>query len=470
MTTWSNAVNNDFSVTANSRVKSGVSLNPQQIIIDLIKLVAGRAVCVAYSGGVDSHVMLHLLATTRHPQLPAVRALHIDHGLHSESSGWTEHCRQVAADLNIDFESIQVSVEDIDEMGMEAAARKARYHAFRYDLAPDEVLLTAQHQDDQAETLMLQLLRGAGPTGLSAMWPEDELEGLTIVRPFLGLPKTDLLEYAELHQLHWIDDPSNADLSISRNYLRHVIWPRLNKRWPAVSKTLSRSAEHCREAVELMRELASLDARHVCPERSDRLSIAALSQLPQARQRNLLRYALEQNGLTLPSAAILQRIIDEVIPAAEDRMPEVHWPGAMVRRYRDVIYLAADRAEALDLGELEISGTDTVRLPDGRMLKWQLESGKGLKQHVLNGHLLLKFREGGERIRLQGHAQHKALKQLFQEWDVPPWQRPHIPLLFVDHELVAVVGYGYAEHYAADIGEKGWLPVLEHASDKPVFD
>lgn len=447
-----------------------MSLNPQQCIVDLIKLVAGRPVCVAYSGGVDSHVLLHLLANTHHPQLPAIRALHIDHGLHPESTGWAEHCRQIAEELRIEFESIRVNVEQIEESGLEAAARQARYHAFRYDLTADEVLLTAQHQDDQAETLMLQLLRGAGPTGLSAMWPETDIDGLTIVRPFLNFSKQELLEYAELHHLQWIDDPSNTDLSINRNYLRHAIWPHLTERWPAVSRTLSRSAEHCRETVELMRELGSLDARHVCPEQLGRLSITALSQLPRPRQRNLLRYALEQSGLSLPSAAILQRIIDEVIPAAEDRNPEVHWPGAMVRRYRDVIFLEPDRTEALDLGEIELRGSDEVNLPDGRLLKWRLESGKGLKQHVLNGPLLLKFREGGERIRLQGHAQHKSLKQLFQEWDVPPWQRQQIPLLFVDHELVAVVGYGYAEHYAADIGEKGWLPLLEQASAKPVFD
>ena len=447
-----------------------MSLNPQQCIVDLIKRVDGRAVCVAFSGGVDSHVLLHLLATTRHPQLPALRALHIDHGLHAESADWAAHCREVAQALNIEFESIQVSVEKREELGIEAAAREARYHAFRYDLSSDEVLLTAQHQDDQAETLMLQLLRGAGPAGLSAMWPEATLDGLSVIRPFLNVSKQALLEYARLHQLQWIDDPSNTDLSIHRNYLRHQIWPRLNERWPTASKTMSRSAEHCREAVELMRDLGSLDARHVCPEQKNRLSISALSQLPQARQRNLLRYALEQNSLPLPSAAILQRIIDEVIPAAEDRNPEVHWPGVMIRRYRDVIFIEPDRDEPLDLGEFEITGSDEIRLADGRLLRWQLESGKGLKQHVLNRPLKLKFREGGERIRLQGHAQHKSLKQLFQEWDVPPWQRQQIPLLFVDHELVAVVGYGYAEHYAADIGEKGWLPVLEQASAKPVFD
>lgn len=443
-----------------------MAFNPQQIIVDLIKLVAGRAVCVAYSGGVDSHVLLHLLATTNHPQLPAVRALHIEHGLNPESENWAEHCRRIAADLGIDFETISVSVDKIAELGMEAAAREARYHAFRYDLDEDEVLLTAQHQQDQAETLMLQLLRGAGPGGLSAMWPEAELDGLTIIRPFLELSKQDILEYAQLHQLRWINDPSNDDLNINRNFLRHEIWPRLAERWPALSKTLSRSAEHCRESVVLMRELADLDAQKVCPQQTDRLSLSALLKLPMARQRNLLRYAIENNGLPLPSAVILQRILDEVCHAAGDRMPEVKWPGAQVRRYRDELYIEPAQTDAIDLGEIAVQGTDDVQLADGRVLKWRLTSGQGLKQHVVKSRLLLKFREGGERIRLQGHAQHKSLKQLFQEWDVPPWQRQQIPLLFVEHELIAVVGFGYAEHYAADIGEKGWLPYLE----EPVFD
>lgn len=440
-----------------------MAFNPQQIIVDLIKLAAGRPVCIAYSGGVDSHVLLHLLATTRHPQLPAVRALHIDHGLNPASTKWAEHCQQVAEKLDISVETIRVTVENIDELGLEAAARQARYHAFRYDLAEDEVLLTAQHQQDQAETLMLQLLRGAGPTGLSGMWPEVSLDGLTIVRPFLNISKDDILHYASLHQLDWIDDPSNADLTLNRNFLRHQIWPVLSARWPAVSKTLSRSAEHCREAVTLMRELAELDAQSVCPEDTKQLSLPALLTLPEARQRNLLRYVIETTGLSLPSTVILQRILDEVCTAAEDRTPEVRWPGAEVRRYREQLYISPSQEETLDLGEQAISGTGDIRLADGRMLKWQLSSGQGLKQHVLNGPLLLKFRQGGERIRLQGHAQHKSLKQLFQEWDIPPWQRQQIPLLFVEQELVAVVGYGYAEHYAADIGEKGWLPYLDKA-------
>lgn len=440
-----------------------MAFNPQHLIVDLIKQVAGRSVCIAYSGGVDSHVLLHLLATTNHPQLPAVRALHIDHGLHPESASWAEHCRQIAADLNIDFEVIQVSVDNIEALGLEAAAREARYHAFRYDLAEDEVLLTAQHQQDQAETLMLQLLRGAGPSGLSAMWPETDNNGLTVIRPLLDLGKDEIVDYARLHQLRWIDDPSNDDRRLNRNFLRHEIWPRLTERWPAVSRTLSRSAEHCRESVVLMRELAELDAATVYPQQTDTISISALGQLPPARQRNLLRFAIENNKLPLPSAVILQRVLDEVCFAAADRMPLVEWPGARIRRYRDTLYIETAAVDVADLGETVIHGTDDIQLADGRVLKWQLSSGRGLKSHLFKGQMIMKFREGGERIRLQGHAQHKSLKQLFQEWEVPPWQRQQIPLLFIGRELVAVVGFAYAEHYAADIGEKGWLPVLEDA-------
>jgi tRNA(Ile)-lysidine synthase len=404
--------------------------------------------------------LLHLLAIIHHPQLPELRALHIDHGLHPDSAKWARHCADKAQALGMAFESIKVTVDNINELGLEAAARQARYHAFRFDLAEGEVLLTAQHQQDQAETLLLQLLRGAGPTGLSAMWPESDLDGLTIIRPLLSVSKAHILDYAQLHQLDWIEDPSNSDSTLNRNYLRNEIWPFLEKRWPSVTQTLSRSAAHCRETVALMQALAELDAGTVCNDDLDRLSVKALMSLPEPRQRNLLRYVIEQNGLSLPSTAVLQRIIDEVCKAAEDKSPLVTWPGAEVRRYRDSLHIDFAQTETGELGEIKLQGTGDVRLADNRVLKWRLMSGQGLKENVVNGRLTLKFREGGERIRLQGHSQHKSLKQLFQEWSVPPWQRQQIPLLFVEHELVGVVGYGYAEHYAADIGEKGWLPYL----------
>ncbi len=437
-----------------------MSLNPQKIITDITSLAAGRPVCLAYSGGVDSHVLLHLLATTQHPQLAQVRAVHINHGLHKTAEQWAKHCADVASKLDIEFSHIDVTVQDIDELGLEAAARKARYQALSDELLSDEVLVTAQHQHDQAETLLLQLFRGAGPLGLSAMWPESQSHGMSIIRPLLDVPKQDILDYAELHQLHWVDDPSNQNIDINRNYLRQEIWPLLQQRWPTIEKTISRSAKHCQETSLLLAQLAEQDREQCQLKHDGHLSIAAVKQLPLERQRNLLRFMIETAGYVLPSTAILQRIIEDVINAAGDKAPLVRWADTEVRRYRDDLYVQTSTDSELPPIEINFTGPAELELSDDCTLKWQLTSGDGLKTSVLNGDLMMRYRQGGEKIRLRGHPQHKSLKQLFQEWSVPPWKRATIPLIFVGAELVGVVGYGYAEHYAADTGEKGWLPYL----------
>jgi tRNA(Ile)-lysidine synthase len=308
---------------------------------------------------------------------------------------------------------------------------------------------------------LLQLLRGAGPAGLSAMRPETDIDGITVLRPLLGLSKSAILDYASLHHLDWIDDPSNQDTGINRNYLRHEVWPQLERRWPAAAQTISRAADHCDEALTLMQDLAREDAAQVC-QTDGTLSVRALLLLSAERQRNLLRYQIERLGLPLPSTVILQRLINEVCLAGEDRTPLVSWPGVEVRRFRDGLYIqAAATTEEPEPIPIQIKGNAAVAIDEQRVLTWQPRSGQGLKQNVVNGGMTLKFRQGGERIRLQGQAQHKSLKQLFQEWGVPPWQRDRIPLLYVNGELVAVVGYGLAEGYAVHIGEKGWLPCLE---------
>jgi tRNA(Ile)-lysidine synthase len=190
------------------------------------------------------------------------------------------------------------------------------------------------------------------------------------------------------------------------------------------------------------------------------LSIAAVKKLPVERQRNLLRFMIETAGYELPSTAILQRIIEDVISAAEDKSPVVRWANVEVRRYRDELYLQTSVHSEPPQAEVTFTGPAELVLSNGCLLKWQLTSGDGLKTSVLNGDIIMRYRQGGEKIRLRGHSQHKSLKQLFQEWSVPPWKRSIIPLFFVGTELVAVVGYGYAEHYAAETGEKGWLPYL----------
>jgi tRNA(Ile)-lysidine synthase len=433
-----------------------LALNPQQILVELNRLAAGRRFCLAYSGGIDSHVLLHILANAT-PTLSEFRVVHINHGLSPDAASWTEHCSQVCQALGVAFKAITVTVSDIDTQGMEAAARQARYQAFKTDLDDDEVLLTAQHQQDQAETLMLQLLRGAGPKGLSAMWPETSNYGLTILRPLLTVSKQEIRKYAELHQLEWVEDPSNDDARIKRNYLRQRIWPELQEQWPALDRILSRSAEHCRDATILLDELAEIDAKRVCPE-AGQLSLSVLLDLSLERQRNLLRNVIEKQGLTLPSTVIIQRIINEVCHAAIDKVPEVRWPGAIVRRYRDTVYIQAEKIAESISAELQLSEMTELNLSSELTLVWQKTTGQGLKASSIQQGLSLRYRVGGEQIRLQGHRNHKSLKTLFQEWAVPPWQRKQVPLLFAGDELVAVVGYGYAEGYAVNTDEQGWLP------------
>lgn len=433
-----------------------MALNPRQILVELNRLAAGRRFCLAYSGGIDSHVLLHILATAV-PALPVFRVIHINHGLNSDSVRWAEHCADICHEFGIAFKTMDVNVSDIETLGLEAAARQARYQSFKAELADDEVLLTAQHQQDQAETLFLQLLRGAGPKGLSAMWPETVVHGLSILRPLLCVAKDDIRHYAELHQLDWVDDPSNNDTQIKRNFLRQVVWPDLRQHWPAIDKTLSRSAEHCREATILLRDLAELDATTAVVAEGQ-LSLSELMSLSPERQRNLLRYVIEKQQLSLPSTIVLQRILNELCLAATDKLPEVTWPGAVVRRYRDVIYIGPEQALTSLPAEQRLSGMTDIELASGITLTWRRTTGKGLKLSVVDDGLMLRYRLGGEQIRLQGQAHRKALKTLFQEWGVPPWQRAQIPLLFSGSELVAVVGFAYAEAYAAGADELGCLP------------
>lgn len=428
---------------------------------ELITLTAGHKVCVAYSGGVDSHVLLHLLATGQHNFKPILRAIYVHHGLQSDADKWAKHCATTAQQLAIPFQVLHVSVNDIADKGIEAAARSARYEALADALQNDEVLLTAHHQQDQAETLLLQLFRGAGSAGLAAMSPITTIHGMTVIRPFLKMAKQTILSYAEEHQLRWIEDPSNHDTQIYRNYLRHTVWPVLQQRWPAINSTLSRSAEHCRDSVYLMQDMARLDAKNVCKAGWHELDLPTLLTLPVYRQRNLLRFAIEQTGLELPSTAILDNLLQSFSAAACDKMPLVTWANSEARRYKQTLYLLPRPHKHQIKVSIAINSTDAVTLNQQQCLYWQPRTGQGLSLACINAGLTVRFRQGGERILLQNQTHHKTLKQLFQQWQIPPWQRNNVPLLFAEDELVAVVGYGYAKAHVVADDETGWTAVIK---------
>lgn len=438
-----------------------MALNPQQLFDSISQQVGDRPVCVAYSGGVDSHVLLHLLSQPAFSGLSALRAIHINHGLQAEAANWAMHCERVASEQGVAFQMVTTEVSIDSGLGMEAAAREARYQALSAALAADEVLLTAQHQQDQAETLLLQLLRGAGPSGLSAMRERSELFSMTVLRPLLHISKQDILDYAQQHQLQWIDDPSNADTQINRNYIRQQLWPKLSQRWPAAARTLSRSADHCNDAVDILNDMAALDAS-ACKTATGGLSIAVLMRLSAARRRNLLRYEIESRQLPLPSTRVLQAIIDELCLAKADALPVVRWANAEAKRYQDTLLLQTQSGQdVFEQKDYLVNDTNEITLADGRSLKWQQQTGQGLKAAALSAGLTLRFRRGGERIQLSGQQQHKSLKKLFQTWQIPPWQRASVPLLFAGEELIAVIGYAYAEGYAADSNDEGWLPYIQ---------
>jgi len=433
------------------------------IVDEIVAQNIGKRIWVAFSGGVDSHVLLHLLATTNHPDLTTIHAIHIDHGLSPDSTSWAQHCAEVAKNLNIVFSCKKVEVKNIASLGMEAAARSARYLALQQGMTENDVLLTAQHKNDQAETLLLQLLRGAGPKGLSAMAKEFQLGETSVERPLLTVPQSTILAYAEHHQLQWIDDPSNVETRWNRNYIRHNVWPVIEQRWPAASRTLSRSAEHCAEASELLDELAQQDLAQLGVDcETGCLPVSKLLSLSSSRCRNLLRHFLIWKQLPLPSTACLHRVIDEVCLAKPDSMPIVSWQDVEVRRYQDQLYFMSPLSKHATHQVITCNGIKEVVFAEDQVLTWQ-KANEGIDEKLIKAGLTIRFRQGGERIKPQGQSHHKTLKHLFQQWAIPPWQRDRIPLLFGGDELVAVVGYCISDSAIVSKGQQGYFPILKNS-------
>ncbi len=406
-------------------------------------LSATTTVWVGYSGGCDSHVLLHLLTQLRQTLAFELKAVYVNHGLSPNAVEWGEHCRRVCADLNVELVSLKVDATPQNGESPEAAARNARYQAITDRLQLGEYLCTAHHQDDQAETLLLQLLRGAGPKGLAGMPQASALGEATQLRPLLGFSQSKLKAYAEIHGLSWIEDESNRDTGFNRNYLRHQVMPLLRQRWPSADATLARSASNCAEAAELIEVLAEQDYQRVKVEASSELIISELLEFDKARLKNVLRYWIRLADLPLPSDKKLQHIISDVLHAAEDKTPLVHWPGAEIRRFNGRLYgmsplPAFDGAQVFAWENID----QPFQLPDGSQLvcepsnQYPALSLDCLKQ----GRVTIRYRQGGEVCQPAGSQQHKSLKQLFQEYCVPPWRRSRTPLLYVDNTLVAVIG------------------------------
>lgn len=291
---------------------------------------------VAFSGGVDSTVLLHALAQT----MPAtqLRAIHIHHHLYPEADNWQQHCEQFCAQLNIPIITVHLDGKPGAGASIEAWAREQRYRAMQANIKPNEILMTAQHQGDQAETFLLQLMRGSGMKGLSAMPTTKPFANTELVRPFLGLPKSDLIAYAKAHDLTWVEDHSNQNAQFDRNFIRNEILPVLQTRWPSVEHVLARVAEHCGEQQALTSELLAPLLVAARGSRPETVSIQAVLKHAQSVQKALIREWLGQLNIPMPGHKKLNEVFVSVIPARADASPMVEWNGYCIRRYRDDLY------------------------------------------------------------------------------------------------------------------------------------
>ncbi len=416
--------------------------------------VAGppRRYLIAFSGGLDSTVLTHALAVSRDRHRVPLTAAYVDHGLSPESAGWRDHCQSFAAEHGIDFVALGAAVDTQSGNGLEAAAREARYAALRSLLEPGDWLLSAHHQDDQAETVLLNLMRSSGPAGLAGISSVRRFAAGWLVRPLLDVPRKSLQDYAASHNLDSVSDPSNLDQQFDRNYLRHEILPRFESRWPAAAQRIRRSATLAREAATLLADLARVDQTEL-GDRPDRLSIAGLKRLRPERQRNLLRHVIHDLGLPMPGAAHLENILSDLVAARDDAQPLVAWPGVRIRRYRERLYVMP--ADDLDSPRAKVQPfrRERVVLPGGLGMLVLEEGAKvGLSEKVLAAGIELRYRQGGEEIKVLDQKHTKKLKKLLQDEGVVPWMRDRLPLVYAGGELVAVADLWLAHDAASRPG------------------
>ncbi|MEP6907419.1 MAG: tRNA lysidine(34) synthetase TilS [Pseudoxanthomonas sp.] len=404
---------------------------------------------VGLSGGLDSSALLHALSSDTGIRASGLRAVHVHHGLQAGAAQWAMHCRELCNSLSIDLSIIEVQVDRDSGEGLEAAARKARYGALENLLGEGEILVTAHHRDDQAETFLLRALRGSGPDGLAAMRPWRNFATGWHWRPLLPVPRSDLLAYAQAHAVHWQDDPSNEDLHHDRNFLRQSILPLLRGRWPQVDAAFTRSAVLSADAVQLLVQEDALALSMASTLDPRTLSVQSLLALPVPRRARVLRRWIEALGFPpLPGEGVAQ-IESDLLPARADARARFEWRGAVVERWRDLLHVQRLRAPLPTDWQTQWDGREPLMLPDGDCLTLQGATSFPTPLRV-------SARQGGERIVLPGRTQSHSLKNVLQELGVPLWEREALPLLFDQaNAMVAIGDLVYAADFDAWLRDTG---------------
>lgn len=426
------------------------------------RLRSGDRLCVALSGGQDSVVLLHALRRVLARLSPAenrpfaLSALHVHHGLSHNADNWAAFCAALCHDSAVPLSVVRVEVPRDSGEGIEAAARRLRHAAFAACAA--DWLALAHHRDDQAETVLLNLLRGAGVAGAAGMLAERaQPAGPALIRPLLDVPQAGIAAYAVAHRLAWIDDESNRDTHFRRNYLRREIMPRLDEPFPGARQALARAAGHFAEAGLLLDDLAAID-RHACASGSGRIALAGFNALPKRRAHNLLRYELLGAGFRAPQSRWLDEALRQLAATDEVSETRVSTPDGDLLVYRGELYAVRQRPPAPDR-PLPWSGQGELAWAGGQV-RFVERQGEGLgRRHFERGDVRLTARRGGERLQPDARRPRRTLRNLLQEGGIPPWERERLPCLWCGERLAWVGGVGCDAALACAPGEAGLLPL-----------
>jgi tRNA(Ile)-lysidine synthase len=446
----------------------------------------GDRLAVGLSGGVDSVVLFDVLARLARRRHFRLSAIHVNHRISPHAGCWAAFCRRLCRARRVAFTTVEVAVPR--GASLEAAARAARYAAFR--ALPVEFVVLAHNQDDQAETLLLQLLRGAGVKGLAAM-PLVRSEGgrgkvqggrrkaegerkadastahaaghPSILRPLLDVPRAEIVEYARARALRWIEDESNENTYFARNFLRHEVVPRIAERFPAYRATLGRSARHLADAAASSSSIAAADGAKAVSD--GKLEVVALARVNESRARNLLRWFLAGHGVTMPGAERLAEAARQAVAARDDARVCVDLGAVELRRFAGALHVVRKVPVAPRAFPRTWRGEPHLALPElGGTLTMTKQRGVGLDPARLAGALVtVRVRQGGERLRLTAGGPRRSLKNLMQEAEIPPWERDRLPLLYCGDALVWVPGIGIDSGFRGVPGRVALRPVWNPA-------
>ena len=421
-----------------------------------------KSMTVALSGGVDSVVLLHLLHSLQKKHRFTLNAMHIHHGLSKNADRWVKFCEKLCRDLPVPLDIHYVKLPQKKSLGIEGEARRLRYE--KLFQSKSDLIVLAHHADDQAETFLLQLIRGAGVKGLSSMAPFDDTRKLW--RPLLKASRSDIESYAKLHKLKWIEDESNQNIDFDRNFIRSKVLPILKNRFNHIIKVISRSSTHLAEAQHLLDDLAKIDLKKHLKSINciNKIKVKSLNKLSLTRAKNVLRYWLEMNDQLMPSKDLLDELLRQVLTAKKDAELKIDLSKDVeIRRYKDEIYIVKKNQNKQKNYEIFWQGESEILLPNGSKLKFKKTKGKGIALYKLkNKKLKITNRQDKQSLKLDSKRPSKSLKNLYQESNIPPWIRKDLPLIFIDQDLAFVPHLGISCSMKSEDSDKSLEIELIH--------